>query len=118
QTKDSTPLYARRLLRCWISVWPVTASGQQRRSRSGLVGSPCPVFPKSGRKWCAQRTAALCQERTFGGISDRARKTGPRPPDRDIPFWVGCAAVVEPKRHMRIDRLILCEPRKFETQKA
>jgi hypothetical protein len=37
---------------------------------------------------------------------------------RDIPFWVGCAAILAPKRHMRIDRLILCEPTKFERQEG
>src|SRR5262249_57453546 len=49
----------------WVGgeIWTgrTAALGQQRRSRSGLVGSPCPVFPKSGRKWCVQRTAALCR---------------------------------------------------------
>jgi hypothetical protein len=41
-------------------------------------------------------------------------EAGHRPPDRDIPFWVGCAVVLEPKRHMRVDRVILSKPSKFE----
>jgi hypothetical protein len=30
-------------------------------------------------------------------------EAGHRPPDLDIPFRVGCAAFLTPKRHMRID---------------
>src|SRR5262249_60677715 len=41
--------YGRRLLRCDISVGPMTALGQKRRGPSARADTACPLCPESGQ---------------------------------------------------------------------
>jgi hypothetical protein len=54
RTKDSTPQYGRRLLRCGISVRPMAALGHFRLSSAGFAYRPLPLSPKSGHSASAR----------------------------------------------------------------
>ena len=50
------------------------------------------------------RTSRSCQTPTFGSSGVLGIRSQD-PPDGDMPFWVGCDAVLEPVGHMRINQL-------------
>jgi hypothetical protein len=55
--------YGRRLLRCGISIQPMSQLGHSRRGRLLPVGGRLPLCPESGRKVMASTSVAMGQSR-------------------------------------------------------
>src|SRR5713226_10754937 len=55
----------------------------------------CPLDLQLPPSWCGQRTTR-CAKTRLSSVSRRAVNLGHKPTDRDLPFRVGCNAVLEP----------------------